>query len=825
MGHRNHRCKTSRKGAIYRVFALSLAFLVNLAPQTPAQERNAPPRAIPLRPSDPPTGVAVPFDPPTAPAVPANPPPSSGGDSGEIRIAPQNAGVTPDQAQFDVANGFYSRKMYEMAAQEFETYLENYPSGADRQAALYRTAESYWNLKKTKAARDRYENLIIEYQNGEFVGNAAFRLGDIYLADQNFKAAIPMFEKAAALSKDPKITAAALYNLARAMESAGRKNDTVSVYQQIVTIGGNNPYREISRRALAARYIDLGRTADALKQYDALSKESEDGEVRAEACVRAATLAAKLQQPEKAAAYYMAAAKTTNGGKWRGLGVVGLLETNHAAGKYKTVVSTFTELQGAIPAEVMPSALILVADSQKELKQLEAAVRTFDRIIREYPKSPEKEDAALRRLDCLNELQSPNLAEEIDKYAAANPGSESALRALRLKADFLLQKERYDEAAATYLDLANSKADPKFRAEALFKAGVSLASAQKLEKAVEIYSRFLEEFKTHSLTPSVYVQRGLAYEKLDKLDAALADFDSVAANFRDSKERELAMRHKALLYRQKQDLAQMSTAFQALLKEYPDSPAAGLANYGIGTAEFEKKNYTGAIPYLEKARATDKEYYANSSFRIILCYFFLQDKAKLAKEIDIYVTAKATPLIPSEVTGWLGETLASEGKSTDAAKYLRMAAAGKPSAQTYLALGRSELKMSNAKAAVTAMENYLKITNNPKERAEGLLLLGEAQIGTKAYAEAKASAEAALALQPEGRLNAEGRMLQGSAEFAAGQYDAAAQSFIGVAALFDDPTITPKALTKAAEAYSKAGKPEEARKLRVELAQRFPGVR
>ena len=63
-----------------------------------------------------------------------------------------------------------------------------------------------------------------------------------------------------------------------------------------------------------------------------------------------------------------------------------------------------------------------------------------------------------------------------------------------------------------------------------------------------------------------------------------------------------------------------------------------------------------------------------------------------------------------------------------------------------------------------------------------------------------------MSLQPEGRVNAEARLLAGDVELERERFDEAGKAFMGVALLYDDPAITPRALQKAALAYGKAGK-------------------
>jgi TolA-binding protein len=79
-----------------------------------------------------------------------------------------------------------------------------------------------------------------------------------------------------------------------------------------------------------------------------------------------------------------------------------------------------------------------------------------------------------------------------------------------------------------------------------------------------------------------------------------------------------------------------------------------------------------------------------------------------------------------------------------------------------------------------------------------------------------------MSLQPEGRVNAEARLLAGDVELERERFDEAGKAFMGVALLYDDPAITPRALQKAALAYQKAGKAEEAERVTRQLREKYP---
>ncbi|MEO6053763.1 MAG: tetratricopeptide repeat protein, partial [Chthoniobacterales bacterium] len=74
----------------------------------------------------------------------------------------------------------------------------------------------------------------------------------------------------------------------------------------------------------------------------------------------------------------------------------------------------------------------------------------------------------------------------------------------------------------------------------------------------------------------------------------------------------------------------------------------------------------------------------------------------------------------------------------------------------------------------------------------------------------------------EGRWNAEARMLQAQLAFEKNDFDTAARQFMTIALLYDDKTITPRALLKAREAFQRANNPVDADKALRELIKRYP---
>jgi TolA-binding protein len=270
----------------------------------------------------------------------------------------------------------------------------------------------------------------------------------------------------------------------------------------------------------------------------------------------------------------------------------------------------------------------------------------------------------------------------------------------------------------------------------------------------------------------------------------------------------------------------MTEAFQQLLKEFPKSAAAAQAHYYIGKAAFEAKDYKAAIPALDSSRKLNKEqYYTPATVRIVSSHFYLKNRAALTTEINNFLSADPAAKIPAEILHWLGLEYYNEKNYTAAERYLGVLGNGdaanvNPDFWFYLADSQSKLgKFAEAEASY---ERYLQNATDPAAKVKALLALGATKIAAHKADDAQKIADEIMSLQPEGRVNAEARLLAGDVQLERGRFDDAGRAYMSVALLYDDPTITPRALQKAAAAYEKAGKQAEAQRAAEQLRAKYP---
>jgi TolA-binding protein len=471
--------------------------------------------------------------------------------------------------------------------------------------------------------------------------------------------------------------------------------------------------------------------------------------------------------------------------------------------------------------------MLLAGNSQRQLGHLKEAQEIYRQIIQKYPDRDEAKDAGYQRLIALYNANDPALRDEIDQFIKDNPDNERGDQARLLKAEALYKEHDFAAAASLYSGLRDSKLSPKLRAESAFKLGWCYVQTKEAVKAIDAFAYFLQAVPGNSQIPSALAQRALAYQEAKQYDGALADLDKLLRSYPDAREREAALQQKALLLGQKDDAKGMSATFQQLLKEFPKSTAAAQAHYYIGKSAFEAKDYDTAIAELNTARQLNKEQYgAPASLRIMSSYLYLKQRDALAREVNQFYEASPNGQVPAEILEWLGLEFYNAKDYAAAAKYLTaLSKTGNVSSvkpDFWFYLGDAQMKLNQPADAEASLQQFLATASDPAAKAKALLALGAAKIGAHKPDDAQKIADEIMTLQPEGRVNAQARMLAGDVEMERQQFEEAGKAFMSVALLYDDPEITPQALAKAAKAYEKAGKLDEAKRVDTQLHQKYP---
>ena len=394
-------------------------------------------RAQPV--NEPPMARPVPFDEaaPTARPKPIAPTAEDAEALGEAEATPGET-ESADRRQLNYANALFGRKLYDLAAPEYEKFLGAYPEAADRGSAYFYLGECYRALNRTAAAKSSFQSVLDQFSESEFAGPAAYGVAEILFTQKDYDGALALFHRAAAKTKESSLAVSARYFEARCLENLNQKDEARDAYQQVIDSKvANNAFRDDSRLAVGAILLARGKKAEAFKQYEALANETNKAPLKAEASVRAGMLAVELAQgekgksdkgmAEKAAALLQKGKSLPEAGKWRGIAQIGLLRLEYQSGQYEQLLASYKQEQ--IPDEVRPEMMLLVGNSHRQLGHAKEAEGIYQKIIASYPSREESKDAQYQRLINLYNSNSPSLTTEVNAFLATDPTAERAAQA------------------------------------------------------------------------------------------------------------------------------------------------------------------------------------------------------------------------------------------------------------------------------------------------------------------------------------------------------------------------------------------------------------
>src|SRR5437867_4766344 len=738
----------------------------------------------------------------------------------EFSETPASETERSDQRQLNYANALFTRKLYDLAIPEYQKYLDDYPGRPGRANAYFSLGECYRNLNRVSSARTNLQNVLNDYGNSEFAAPAAYALAEIAFADKDYATALPLFHRSAGRSKEPAVALSARYFEARCLEALGRKDEAANIYAGVAESGNPNPYREDARVTAASIFAARGRKVDALKQYEALANEAQKPALKAESAVRGGMIALDLVQADKrkidkamadrAEALLRKGRAVSEGGKFRAIAQVGLRRLQYQAGQYAQLLAEYKKEQGNLPEAAQAEVLLLAANSQRQLGNSKEAEALYGQIITKFPDREEAKDAAYQRLINVYNSDPSALISAVDEFLATNPTNERADQAKLLKAEALYKQQNCAEALPILEELRASQLSASLRADAAYQLGLCHAQAKNIPGVIEAFTYYMQTFPDDPQVPAALAQRALAYEQDKNYAAAVTDLNTILSKYPKTHEREAALQLKALILGQQENTKGMMETFRQLLREFPKSSVAAQAQYYIGKAAFESKDYKTALTALNAARQLNKDQYYNlASLRIMLCQFYLKDRNALTKEVNSFMANSPNTNVPPEVLEWLGIGYYNEKNFQAAEKYLsalrKIDNPGSVKPDFLFYLGDTATKLKNLPEAEDAFGKYLQTAKDPAGKAKVLLALGAVKISAHKPDEAQKIAEEIMTLQPEGRVNAEARLLAGDVQLERGNFDDAGKAFKGVALLYDDPAITPRALDKAAVAFRQAG--------------------
>ncbi len=769
-----------------------------------------------------------------------------------LKVFPR--GKYEEEARFKIGEAYYRAGAWDQAIGEFDGYLRDFPRGRNRAVVLYHAGESHRSAAgkllapeeraaRIQIAEDAYRATLQVSKTGPYAAYAAFRLASFsYNAaaaqPERYGDAIRFFTLAAAQAPAEQVAIrhASLYFKGRSNRFVGAAKEAAAAFEELIRVKAGNDYYEKALTELASLDVEGGRPEAALAKFEILAREGAAGETRAEALVNAGMIDAEAGRAAAAIARFEEASQVAGAPLAQVRARYGLVFAYFKEQSFAKVVAAWQGMgdYAALDSNARARLLLIVGTAYAATEQHLRAAELWGILEESLPERDEALEGGYKRLVSLFKLNDPRLPEEVQKYVERwrerKPESDFLDRAWLASAAYYFNRSVWEQAAAAYQRVRVEKLEPEKAATYLYQRGSAEAS-QGDKGAAGTLTSFIEKYPADARVAMALLQRGLANLKGEDYAGAGRDFARVREQYPKSEGAESAAYHAGKVKGLQQDYPGMVAEFQRFLQDFPKSKVAGEAWYWIGTGLFQQQKFKDCVDPLRRARDQDtKAYYTEATLMIIGALTSQKELDGLMVEVDGYLKGTQEKKIAPDILRWLGRTVFLERQDYRAAsRYLSPVVNYEDPratpAELWATLGESQVENGSFESGLVALDHQLATEERAPAKVKAQLLKARACFALGKVEEATKSAEAGLDLDKETLLSAQLRLVLGDIAMASNRPNEAISSYGLVMQNWEDPSLTPLAMSKLIAAYRKSGEPGHAPKLAAverDLAKRFP---
>ena len=515
------------------------------------------------------------------------------------------------RAHLQTARLHYMRQEYPQAAELYEQYLAEYPDAADPQILLelslvYRDADRFDEAVATlelipsdseiwgKAGllggefllrQGRLDEAEAMLQRGLVAAPSAelhYVLGKVNFEQGKYAESVAAFTTAQRQSDKTTVLQGALLGQGTAHYKMGKFTQATGILERLLDEDPPAGMKDQAHRLLGQCYVQLGRRAEAVKDYQAIIAASQDEQEKAEFTLLLAELYYSLERYEEAIAEAQ-----------------GIIEADFA-----------DRDDGGRGYLLKERAYFVIGDAYTQLKNYEQALAVFSVALKRYPRSSLRSDflfgkaiAAFTLGD--NETVVALLGEFTDRYGD-NPNLENAFYFL---AYAHLRLTNFDEAADWFGRLVERYPESEVAAEALFQRAENSFNLGRYQEAVSAYQGVLNRYGQSEFVDNAIYNLGWCNFELDNKEEAIQHFTQLLERFPQSPLAPSARFTLGDYYFNQKDYDNAATVYAQVVTDYPGSQMAKEAE-GLLKELLEIQAY---LKYEEAMAFFDQEDWARAA--------------------------------------------------------------------------------------------------------------------------------------------------------------------------------------------------------------------
>jgi len=592
--------------------------------------------------------------------------------------SPASFSSVTEEQDYAFAYGLYSDSLFQLAGQQFESFVQKYPKSMQRQDAEFLSAECFFqlaqyqnaavkytgfiqnnpnskfvpeaylklgqssiNLKKNSDAIAKLKIVLDRYSESESAGDAAYWIGEASLRNGDTPTALKYYTLAYENYPKNRLRDYALYSIAWTLQKREEYAKAADQYSKLMT---EFPQSNL----LPGAHVRIGECFYYAKEYrkaiDVLTKSRGEIHVEneaanadyllAEAFYKLGDFTQAQQRYEKFLRAYpqnTLAAEVTYNLAW----------SYFHQRNYSKAIAVFDTLTTRSD-ELGHAALYRRGTAEHLAGQQANALKTFNEVIKREPQGEWSDNALFDAgMIFFDETNASGAMPYFRRLTAEFPTSDVFSDACKMLGECFLAKGNYKDAQGWFQKaLAVPTASFDVKVEASYQSAFCAYKMLDFKVAGEKFAEFIAHYPKHPQTDDAKFYQAESEYRLGNYSTSTRLYQEFVQSSGSAK-KEDALYGIAWAFYKQGKFPQAIESFEKLLAEYPRGKVAFDARLRLGDAQFFQKDYKKAaglyravIRMYPDSASRDYAYYQMGQ-----SYFKDGDNAEAFKAFDGLINA------------------------------------------------------------------------------------------------------------------------------------------------------------------------------------------
>ncbi len=465
---------------------------------------------------------------------------------------------TKEEQDFTFALGLLKDKNYQLAHEQFTSFIKNYPESFKHTDAEFHAAECLFHEENLTDAANRLGEFLLRYPNHRLAPDAAFYRAEIHFRREEYSKAQAAYRTVLDNFSDHPLASEAAY---WAGESSYHLNDYKTALKYYSLSYENYPQNRLRDYALfsvAFMHEKMNELNDAYENYLKLLKEFPSSGIVSDANTHVAAILFMKKE-------------------------------------YQKTIDWINGLADSPDGSNASSRLFYRAESEYQLGHYTKAEELYTSFLAAYPNNARTREVQYSRGWSL--LQQNKYSEAITIFDQLANGNDVIAEASRFRKGVALRLSKQTaKAEEVFQSLITLNPKGEYTDNALFEMGMIAFEKKDYERASGYFKRELQEFPKSDIKADAYNMYGEIQLVMKNYESALSAFQQVA----DFQNAPVEIQSNALFREgftlfQLKKFAEAATKFEAFTQKFSTEPRSTEALLWKAESMFQAGDYASAI--------------------------------------------------------------------------------------------------------------------------------------------------------------------------------------------------------------------------------------